>query len=55
MKTEEEECQDVDDERETDVTQEFVSCVKILKEVKGGKATDFYCFRCLYRFIIVFS
>ena len=43
IKTEAEECQDVDIKHEQDVTQEFVSCVKIEKQVKEAKTVCFYC------------
>ena len=43
IKTEAEECQDVDIKHEQNVTQEFVSCVKIEKQVKEANTVDFYC------------
>ena len=47
IKIEAEEREDVGIKHEQDVALEFISCVKVLKEVKETKTANFYCFICL--------
>ena len=55
IKTEAEECQDVDIKHEQDVTQELYSCVKIEREVKKKQILLIFIVLYVSRFIIVFS